>query len=115
MLQIFQEAELPKLSQTSLYRQFESTSKITNVIISEIKQSKDNIVTADKIPEILSLIKLNGDVIAKKAVDAYQKNQIIVIHNPTPILVLLRSLLTNIRRAPHPLPYFNRRQKQRPK
>lgn len=83
MLQIFQEAELPKLSQTSLYRQFESTSKITNVIISEIKQSKDNIVTADKIPEILSLIKLNGDVIAKKAVDAYQKNQIIVIHNPT--------------------------------
>ncbi len=81
MLKFYQEADLPKLSQTSLYKQFESTSKITNAIISEIKQSKDNIVTADKIPEILSLIKLNGDAIAKKAVEAYQKNRIIVIHN----------------------------------
>lgn len=83
MLKFYQEADLPKLSQTSLYKQFESTSKITNAIISEIKQSKDNIVTADKITEILSLIKLNGDAIAKKAVEAYQKNQIIVIHNST--------------------------------
>lgn len=81
MLQIFQEAELPKLSQTSLYKQFEQTSKITDIIISEIKKSKENIVTADKIPEIVSLIRLNGDPIAKKAVEAYQKNNIIVIHN----------------------------------
>lgn len=81
MLQIFQEAELPKLSQTALYSKFDQTSQLTANIKAEIQNASETIVTADKIPEIISLIRLNGDPIAKKAVAAYQKGEIIVIHN----------------------------------
>lgn len=81
MLQLFQEVALPKLSQTSLYIKFDQTSKLTDNVIAEIKNSQETIVNADQIPEILSLIKLNGDAIAKKAVDAFRSGAIIVIHN----------------------------------
>lgn len=81
MLQIFQEAELPKLSQTALYLKFEQTSQLTANIKAELQQASQTIVTPDKIPEIVSLIRLNGDAIAKKAVDAYQKGRIVIIHN----------------------------------
>lgn len=83
MLQIFQEAVLPRLSETSFYQKFDSTSGITNLIKEEITQSSQTIITPDKITEVLSLIKLNGDAIAKMAVLAYQKGDIVIIHNPT--------------------------------
>lgn len=83
MLQIFQEAVLPRLSETSFYQKFDSTSGITNLIKEEITQSSQTIITPDKITEVLSLIKLNGDSIAKMAVLAYQKGDIVIIHNPT--------------------------------
>lgn len=83
MLQIFQEAFLPRLSETSFYQKFDSTSGITNLIKEEITQSSQTIITPDKITEVLSLIKLNGDSIAKMAVLAYQKGDIVIIHNPT--------------------------------
>lgn len=81
MLQLFQEASVPKLSETSLYMKFNETSDITNNIKAEIAQSKENIVAPETIKEILALIRLNGDAIAKKSVDAYLKGEMVIIHN----------------------------------
>jgi len=81
MLQLFQEASVPKLSETSLYMKFNETSDITNNIKAEISQSKENIVAPETIKEILALIRLNGDTIAKKSVDAYLKGEMVIIHN----------------------------------
>jgi hypothetical protein len=81
MLQLFQEASVPKLSETSLYMKFNETSDITNNIKAEISQSKENIVAPETIKEILALIRLNGDAIAKKSVDAYLKGEMVIIHN----------------------------------
>ena len=81
MLQLFQEASIPKLSETALYMKFNETSDITNNIKAEIANSKENIISPDAIKEIVALIRLNGDAIAKKAVDAYLKGEIVIIHN----------------------------------
>lgn len=81
MLQLFQEASIPKLSETALYVKFNETSDITNNIKAEIANSKENIISPDAIKEIIALIRLNGDAIAKKAVDAYLKGEIVIIHN----------------------------------
>ena len=81
MLQLFQEASVPKLSETSLYMKFNETSDITNNIKAEISQSKENIVAPETIKEILALIRLNGDAIAKKSVDSYLKGEMVIIHN----------------------------------
>ena len=81
MLQLFQEASIPKLSETALYVKFNETSDITNNIKAEIANSKENIISPDAIKEIVALIRLNGDAIAKKAVDAYLKGEIVIIHN----------------------------------
>lgn len=80
MLEFIQESTLPKLSQTSLFIKFNESSDIVKHMISEIN-SKDNRVTPDKIPEVISLIKLNGDAIARKAVTAFEKNEIIILNN----------------------------------
>jgi hypothetical protein len=80
MLEFIQEATLPKLSQTSLFIKFNESSELTKHMISEIN-SKDNRVSPEKIPEIISLIKLNGDAIAKKAIAAVEKGEIIITNN----------------------------------
>ena len=69
MIQLFQEADLPKLSQTSLYEKFNQSSGITKAVVEEIQGGKEYRVKPEDIPEILSLIRLNGDSIVKKAVD----------------------------------------------
>lgn len=85
MIKIFQEYSvdnpIPKLSQTPLYRQFDETSHISQAIIDELKHSQETVVKAEDISDILSLIRLNGDAIAKKAVGAYQAGKIVIIHN----------------------------------
>lgn len=81
MLQIFQEAELPKLSQTSLFIKFNQSSGITKCISDELKKVKSTCVKPDDIPEIISLIKLNGTAMAKRAVACYQKGNIVIINN----------------------------------
>lgn len=81
MFQIIQEAELPKLTQTSLYIRFDETSGITDAIKNEIKNSAKYIVKPDSLQEIMSLIKLNGDNIAKKSVNAFNNGDIIIIFN----------------------------------
>ena len=82
MIQFVQEADLPKLSQTSLYEKFNQSSDITKAVIDEVQNnSKEYRVKPEDIPEIVSLIKLNGDPIAKKAVDAFQDNELVVLFN----------------------------------
>lgn len=81
MLQLFEEAVLPKLSQTALYTKFDQTSQLTASVKAELQQANANIVTPDSIKEIVSLMRLNGDAIVKKAVDAFQKGKIVIIFN----------------------------------
>lgn len=84
MFKIFMEAaaSLPKLSQTSIYNRFDQTSGITNCVKDELSHLKENVVKPDSIQEMISLMKLNGDPIVKKAIMAYQKGDIVVTFNP---------------------------------
>lgn len=80
MLQLFQEMNLPKLSDTSLYQLYNQTSQIRQNTIDELKNT-EHIVKPEDIQEVLSLIMLNGDPIARKAVKAYRNGDIVVIYN----------------------------------
>ena len=82
MFKVFQEADLPKLSQTSIYSKYDQASHITQSVKEELGNIKDTMVRPAMIPEMISLMKLNGDPIVKKAIDAYEKNEIVVIFNP---------------------------------
>lgn len=82
MFKVFQEADLPKLSQTSIYSKYDQSSHITQSVKEELGNIKDTMVKPAMIPEMISLMKLNGDPIVKKAIDAYEKNEIVVIFNP---------------------------------
>lgn len=81
MFKFIQEAALPKLSQTSLYTKFEQSSGITKNVIEELKQLNSTRVQPKDIPEIISLMKLNGDAIVKKAIVSFEKGDIIIIFN----------------------------------
>ena len=81
MIQIFQESELPKLSQTALYAKFNETSNISKSVVDEISNSKDKIVKKEEISELLSLMKLNGDAIIKKAINDFEDGKIVIIFN----------------------------------
>jgi hypothetical protein len=50
-------------------------------VIETIQGDKEHRVKPEDIPEIISLMRLNGDPIAKKAVEAFQNNEIIVFFN----------------------------------
>ena len=50
-------------------------------MIETIQGDKEHRVKPEDIPEIISLMRLNGDPIAKKAVEAFQNNEIIVFFN----------------------------------
>lgn len=81
MIKFLMESDLPKLSQTSLYEKFNQSSDITKNVIYDITHAKEYVVKPDSIPEIISLIRLNGDAIAKKAIEAYVNNKIVIIFN----------------------------------
>jgi len=81
MLEFFQEATLPKLSETDLYQRFNQTSKIGSNVISEIKNSKETTVNPEDLKEVVALIRLNGTVVAKRAVDAFLSGKIVIIYN----------------------------------
>ena len=83
MLQIFQEAALPKLSETSLFMKFDETSDISNKIKNEIKKSAQYVVSPESLKEIIALMRLNGDAIVRKAIDEYMAGKIVVIFNKT--------------------------------
>ena len=81
MIQIIQETALPKLSQTSLYEKFNEVSDISNSVREELKRAKNYTVKPEHIEEVIAIMKLNGDPICKKAVEAYIKGEIVIIDN----------------------------------
>lgn len=83
MIKVFQEADLPKLSQTSIFAKFNQTSNITACVKDELSNLKDTIVRPAMIPEMISLMKLNGSPVIKKAIAAYEKGDVVVSFNPT--------------------------------
>ena len=83
MIQFIQEAALPKLSQTSLYVQYDRTSHITEAVKEEFTNIKEHTIKSSDMQEIVSLMKLNGDAIIKKAINAWDNGDVVVIFNPT--------------------------------
>lgn len=79
---IFQEAavQLPRLSQTSLFAKFNEQSNIAQ-IVREAITDKTQYVSPDSMKEIMSLIRLNGSAIAKKAVQKFESHKMILIYN----------------------------------
>lgn len=82
MFKLFMEAELPKLSQTSLYAKMNTDGIISNAVKDEIRNAGKTRVTPDKIQESLSLMKLNGGGSIKKVIKAFEEGSIVVLFNP---------------------------------
>ena len=81
MLNLFQEAALPKLSETSLYMKYNETSGISQSIKEEILGSATTKVKPEDLKEIIAMIRLNGDAIAKAACDSFMAGEIVLIYN----------------------------------
>ena len=91
------EQALPKVSETSLFKkQYEQPSVRANVIAA-LKDSA-HFVKKETLTEILSLMKLNGDSLAKKVVASYEKGDIIIHFN--------KEFQTNIKSVPSTIPYL---------
>jgi hypothetical protein len=72
-------AELPKLSQTSLFIKMNQGDSISNAIKSEIGSASKYIVKPDEIQEILALMRLNGDQSMKKVLKAYEMGDVVLL------------------------------------
>lgn len=81
MLEFIQEVALPKLSQTSLFIKFNETSDLAKHVNAELSNAAKTRVAPDKLTEIISLIKLNGDPIAKKAIKSLESGEIIILNS----------------------------------
>ncbi len=79
---IFQEAavQLPLLSQSSLFVKFNQQSNLGQVA-KEATLDKEHYVSPDSLKEIISLIKLNGSVNAKKAAQMFEQHRMIIVYN----------------------------------
>jgi hypothetical protein len=76
---IFQEAaQLPQLSQSSLFVKFNEQSNLGQ-IAREAAMNKANYMTPETMKEIMSLIKLNGSPNAKKAVKMFEDGRMKII------------------------------------
>lgn len=81
MIQFMQESALPKLSQTSLYGRYDQSSGITQSLREELSVASEHIQKPDDLKELVALMRLNGDPVVKKAIDAWEKGEIIVLFN----------------------------------
>lgn len=87
MIQFIQEYEtaststLPKLSQSSLYIKYDQVSGITQSLREELGQASEFVQKPDDLKELVALMRLNGDAVVKKAVDAWEKGDIVVIYD----------------------------------
>ena len=81
MFTIIQESALPKLSQTSMFVKFNESSNLSKIIVDTLKRANQIRVKPEQIPEIISLIKLNGDPVAKKAINAVENGSIIILND----------------------------------
>lgn len=78
---IFQEAagiQLPKLSQSSLYEKFDRQSQISQRVRDTIA-NKEAYVKPANMKDIMALIRLNGSPIAKRAVEKFEKGDMVII------------------------------------
>ena len=82
MFKFFTEAELPKLSQTSLFEKMNQDNSITTGVKEELKNASKYRVMPDDIPEIVALMKLNGDASIKKALKMFSEGSIVVLFHP---------------------------------
>jgi hypothetical protein len=110
MLEIIQEAALPKLSQTNLFMKFDKTSGITADIKAELAGAASYTVKPQDIEELIALMKLNGDAIVKKAIAAYEKGSIIVLNNTSTskIPAVLPFIVINTQRGPRAYVFANK-------
>lgn len=91
------EQAIPKLSETSLFKkQYEQPGVKANVI--EALKDSSHFVTKETLTEILSLMKLNGDSLAKQVVAAFEKGDIIIHFN--------KEFQTNMKGVPSTIPYL---------
>lgn len=81
MFEIIQESAQPKLTQTSIYTKFDKQNNLSKNVVDTIKSGGSKVVSPDDIQEILSLMKLNGDAIVKKAIEAFKNKKIIMIYD----------------------------------
>lgn len=81
MIQFMQEAALPKLSQTSLYGKYDQASNITQALREELSTASEHIQRPDDLRELVALMRLNGDAVIKKAIDAWEKGEMVVLFN----------------------------------
>lgn len=81
MLEFLMEQTLPKLSQTSLFIKFNEMNNLSKHAINEINKAKDYSVLPEQIPEIMALMKLNGDAIVKNALKAYDNGELVILYN----------------------------------
>ena len=79
---IFQEAavNLPRLSQSSLFIKFEEQNHISQAVRKAISDTQ-YYVKPEEMKEIMSMIRLNGSPIAKKATEAFDAGKLVIIFN----------------------------------
>jgi len=83
MIELFLEAQLPKLSQTSLYAKYDAASGITDAVKDEFAHINDHMIRSTDVQDVVSFMRLNGDPILKKAIAAWDKGDLIVTFNPS--------------------------------
>lgn len=94
MFEIIQEsANLPLLTETSLYSRYNKTEGLTEKILSEIRRVNETRVKVEDMTDIMALMRLNGDQQVKYAVKHMEKGDIIIL-NDTPNIPSLLPFIT---------------------
>lgn len=81
MLEFTMESALPKLTDTSFFHKFDETTGLRNSIMTELSRQDLQVKSTD-ISDVIALMRLNGTAIVKKAIEAVEKGDIILLHNP---------------------------------
>lgn len=82
MIEFFQEAtaQLPRLTQTSLFAKFDEQDGLAQKIRDAVS-NKNTYVQPNDMKEIMALIRLNGSAIAKKAVKKFEEGKLVLIYD----------------------------------
>lgn len=81
MLQIFQEATLPMLTEVPLFGVLDEGSNVKANIGAELSKLKDITVEKSVLQEMFNVIMFRGSPITRKAIEAYDKGDIIITFN----------------------------------
>lgn len=82
MIQFIQEAaaDLPRLSQSSLFNKFDKQSGLLANVKKEITSGENRVSPAD-MKDIMALIRLNGSPTAKQAASMFESGKLVLIFN----------------------------------